>query len=354
MRNLDSSKNAIIRCESELIHHFGQLLHEDPDLSWQSPPGESAQNRLSWIELNLDGQSRRFKPVYSLKPSIPELKSILATWTDEFPPILVAPELTSRILDFCRQERLAAVDLNGRAYVRSPGLLVDRRNLPGRDFRFELEPRNVFVGKSARIIRSLLTDRDRIWTQGELVERTKASSGLVSRIIQHLISQGFIEKQSPRELKLCDPMSLIDAWVKRDDFNRRASTTRFAVFGNDPFAVAQQLANWADSQAVPIAFTQWIGAWLRHPYTEPLIASAYVSRLPEPATLESLAMRPVSEAGKVWLHVPNEEGVFLETRCVQGLPLASDAQIYLDLQNTGLRGPDQADALRHWEGFCRP
>ena len=29
-------------------------------------------------------------------------------------------------------------------------------------------------------------------------------------------------------------------------------------------------------------------------------------------------------------------------------------EICLDLLNTGLRGPDQAAALRDWEGFCRP
>ena len=46
--------------------------------------------------------------------------------------------------------------------------------------------------------------------------------------------------------------------------------------------------------------------------------------------------------------------MFLETQTVKGLPLATDAQIYLDLLKTGLRGPDQAAALRQWEGFCRP
>jgi len=84
------------------------------------------------------------------------------------------------------------------------------------------------------------------------------------------------------------------------------------------------------------------------------VTSAYVARLPEPATLGKLGLRPVSEAGKLWLHVPNDEGVFLETRSSQDLPLASDAQIYVDLQHTGLRGPDQAAALRNWAGFCRP
>ncbi len=354
MKINDSSISAALRHESELIHHFRQLLDDESDLHWKIPSEAPAGEHLSSVELELDGRLIRFKPVYSLKPSIPKLESILASWTDSLPPLLIAPELIPRILDFCRQKSLAALDLNGRVYLRIEGVLVDRRSLPGRNFRFELEPRNVFVGKSARIIRSLLTDRNRIWKQSELVDRAKASSGLVSRIVQHLISQGFIEKQSPREFRLRDPLGLIEAWVKADDFNRRITVARYTAFGSNPLEIAQQLKSWAAAQSVSIAFTQWIGGWLRHPYTEPVITSAYVDRLPETASLEQFGFRRVTDAGKVWFFVPDDEGVFLETHTIQDLPLVSDAQIYLDLQNTGLRGPEQADALRHWEGFCQP
>ena len=353
MKTTDTSKNAAIRHESELVHHFRQLIDDEPELKWNLPSATAANERLPWVALELDAHPLRFKPVYSLKPSIPELESILAGWKETLLPLLVAPELRPWILDFCREKRLAAVDLNGRTYLRAEGLLVDRRQLPGRDFRFELEPRNVFVGKSARVIRGLLTERDRVWTQSELVERTKASSGLVSRIVQHLISQSFIEKQSPREFHLSNPLGLIDAWVKADDFHRRSPATRYTAFGGSPIEIAHQLHAWAGEQSVPIAFTQWIAGWLRHPYTEPVLTSAYVSRVPEDATLERLGFRHVTDAGKVWLLVPDDEGVFLETQETQGLPLASDAQVYLDLQRTGLRGPDQAAALRNWEGFCR-
>lgn len=348
----DYSKQADIRYESELVSHFSQLIKADPDLRWQVPPGTN-DVRLQWIELNLDNHSRRFKPFYSLKPSIPELESVLVDWKHSDPPLLVVPELSARVLDFCRQKELAAVDLNGRAIIRATGLLVDRRALPGRSFRFQLEPRNVFVGKSARIIRTLLTDRDRVWSQSELVGRSKASSGLVSRIVHHLISQGFIEKKSSREFRLSDPLGLVDAWVKSDDFNRRTTTARYTALGGNPLELARQLQTWANEQSVSVAFTQWIAGWLRHPFTEPAIASAYIARLPEAATLEQLGFRPVTEAGKAWLYIPDDEGVFLETQKIQGLTLASDAQIYVDLQRTGLRGPDQAAALRGWEGFCR-
>ena len=347
------SKQIAIRHESELLHHFSQLIEADPDLRWQVPPDAPIQGRLLWVELRLDDSSQRFKTVYSLKPSLPQLESLLADWKDPEPPLLIAPELSPRVLELCHRKRLAAVDLNGQAYIRAAGILVDRRPLPGRNFRFQLEPRNVFVGKSARIIRTLLTDRDRTWSQSELGDRTEASSGLVSRIVQHLISQGFIAKKNAREFHLKSPLELVAAWVKADDVNRRTTTTRYTTFGGSPIDVARQLHTWAGEQSVPIAFTQWIAAALRHPYTEPVVTSAYVARLPDAATLERLGLRPVTDAGKVWLLLPDDEGVFLETRNIQGLPLASDAQIYLDLQNTGLRGPDQAAALRNWEGFCR-
>jgi hypothetical protein len=351
----NSSKTAVVRTERELIYHFRQLIEDERELQWRVPPGHLNQTHPLVVELNLDGRTFQFKPIYLLKPSIPELQQILIKWPHSpAPALLVVPELNERILEFCRQIKLAAIDLNGRAYLRAEGLLVDRRSLYGRDFRFELEPRNVFVGKSASIIRSLLTDRNHIWVQSKLVSRTKASSGLVSRIVQHLISQGFLQKQSSREFRLRDPLGLIDSWVKADDFNRRATLTRCTAFGGSPLEAARQLQSWAKEQSVPIAFTQWIAGWLRHPYTEPVVTSAYVARLPEAATLERLGLRPVNDAGKVWLYVPTDEGVFLETQTVRDLTLATDAQIYLDLQSTGLRGPDQAAALRNWEGFCRP
>jgi hypothetical protein len=347
------SKQVDIRYESELVKHFTQLIENEQDLRWQTPEDSASHERLLWLKLVLDDRSQRFKLVYSLKPSLPQLESLLAEWKAAEPPLLVVPELSQRVLELCRRKRLAAVDLNGRAFIRAAGILVDRGPLPGLNFRFHLEPRNIFVGKSARIIRTLLTDRDRVWSQIELIHRAKASSGLVSRIVQHLISQGFLEKQTARAFRLSSPLELLDAWVKDDDLDQWTLSTRYTTFAGNPLETARRLQSWAAEQSVPIAFTQWLAASLRHAYTEPIVTSAYVARLPGTAALQHLDLRPVTDAGKVWLLVPDDEGVFLETRTVQNLSLASDAQIYLDLQKTGLRGPDQAVALRNWDGFCR-
>lgn len=352
MKILDSSKGAIIRHESELALHFREFLPDDPDLHWHLPPGTS-QPRLDHVEVELDSQRIALRPVYELKPSLPWLENLKGSPASPR-PLVVTPELSPRILAACKELGIAAIDLNGRTWLRAPGLLVDRRPLPGRSFSYELEPRNIFVGKSARIVRCLLTDRDRLWTQAEIVPRTKASSGLVSRIVQHLISQGFAEKTSAREFRLRDWHGLLGEWVESDRFPKRTSTTLYAGFFGPPLELAERLQQWAKAEKAPLAFTQWIAAWTRHPYTEPVVCSAYVTRPPDAATLEQLGLRAVTEGGKLWLHVPDDEGILTETQTCNNLTLVSDAQIYLDLQRTGLRGPDAAAALREWEGFCRP
>lgn len=348
MKDSESSKSAIVRYQSELVTHFHDFVREDRDLHWDHG-GFQPSGTLS---LEFDGRRLVFQPLYELKPSLPWLESLTVARSSPR-PLVVTPELSPRIAAACKERGIGAIDLNGRTWLRAPGLLVDRRPLPGRSFRYELEPRNIFVGKSVRIVRCLLTDRARVWTQAEIVLRTDASSGLVSRIVQHLISQGFVEKISAREFRLGDWQGLLDEWVASDSLSKRTRITRYAGFlESTQELVAHRLQQWAAEEKVPLAFTQWIAAWVRHPYTEPVVCSAYVSRLPEAATLDQLGLRPVEEGGKLWLLIPEDEGILKETQSENGLTLVTDAQIYVDLQRTGLRGPEAAAALCEWDGFC--
>jgi hypothetical protein len=257
-------------------------------------------------------------------------------------------------LQTCQQQHVSVADLNGQIYLRARNFLLSLPGLPGRDIRFEQEPRNIFGGKSARIVRSLLSDPKRTWRQADLVLRTSATSGLVSRIVTHLTHQGYLKKTDARRFRIVSPSALLDAWAQADDFSRRVTTYRFTTLNPDPLELAKKTSEAFGGKKIEHAFTQWIAAWLRHPYTEPPLVSLYVSHLPPQSVLDKLEFQPVNDAGRVWLHVPSDGGVFLETRDVQDLPLVADAQIYIDLLKTGLRGPEQAQALRDWPGFCLP
>ena len=68
-------------------------------------------------------------------------------------------------------------------------------------------------------------------------------------------------------------------------------------------------------------------------------------------TAPNSGARRVEEGGRLRLVVPKDEGVFNPAQIVNGLPLASDVQIYLDLVNAGLRGDEAANELRRWPDF---
>ncbi|MCC5841880.1 MAG: hypothetical protein JJT96_17325 [Opitutales bacterium] len=350
---MKSNKDTTVRHVTELPVEFGRLAAESsrPEGFRLIPPG-----RPQKAELELDGRTHRFRLQYELTPPLHDLAT--GEPSNDEAPLLVVPNLTPALLSACRKAKASAADLNGRLYLRAPGLLVELPALAGRRYRFELEPRNIFVGKSARIVRALLADPDRPWKQAELVARTGATSGLVSRIVTHLVRQGLLARSGSgkrnQTLQLTSPDALLDAWVEGDDFSHRVTTHRFHCLEQDSVRLARKLRNVLTHEGPPFAFTQWIAAWLRHPYTEPPLVSLYVPQLPAPDVLDALGLQPVADGGRVWFHLPKDEGVFRETRVVDTLPLVSDAQVYLDLQNTGLRGPDQARALRESSVFCRP
>jgi hypothetical protein len=102
-----------------------------------------------------------------------------------------------------------------------------------------------------------------------------------------------------------------------------------------------------------MAFTQWFAASLRYPYADVPVVTAYRWEFPTEDDQHALSYREVYDGGKVWIVIPRDDGVFRSIQKVAGLPLVSDAQIYLDLVHAGLRGPDQAKVLRQWKGFCR-
>ncbi len=349
IKKLNFSKNMRIGSQQQLIEAFHSVVRQDPDLNWSREA--NALSNTEGIVLNFDGRALDFVVKYRLYPGEEELDKVRE---GSGQPLLVVPCLNDRLLQRCKDVSLSVIDLNGQAWIRSKGVLIDRGPVKGRNYRYDLEPRNIFVGKSERIVRALLTDRDREWTQSELAERAKASSGLLSRVTQYLLKQGYVAKTGSRTFKLNEELSLLDDWVDADRMDRRTRLRRYSGIGFDSVQLEEKVESWAEGGSVKLAFTQWVAAWQRHGYTEPEICSAYVSRHPASEELERFGFREVPDAGNLRLYIPEDEGVFLEAWKPLRLPVVSDAQIYVDLQNTGLRGPEAAQALREWEGFCRP
>jgi|GEM_PF-831147 len=287
--------------------------------------------------------------------------------------LILSPTITDRTAKVYRDVLGANhADLNGRLYLELGTILIDwdpREQQRFPEFNAVRREEALFSNKASRIIRLFLADYRRLWISGDLREEAQGdrlrlwkqneleqdsgiSRGYVSRILQALVDQGYVEKKGlggrsgAAFYYLKDKERLLDDWQKEDNFRKRVMIVEYSVLEADPVRIASSVRDALDGQK--FAFTQWFAAWLRRPTTTPPIVSLYVPS----SVLEWFDLgRRVSSGGNLQLLVAEDEGVFQYKQKADGFPLVCDVQIYLDLISMGNRGPEAARALREWEGF---
>ena len=302
------------------------------------------------LRTEADGVTRCFAVECKLKPSIGDVDRLGALLNrSPYHPLLATVNLSEPLLRRCESVGLSCIDLNGRWMLRHNGLFVNWHLRPFVRYRLDEPERDIFSPRSSRLARVLLSFPDRKWKQYDLVKITRCSSGLLSRLLNEYLRLGWV-KGTRGNWELVNADSLLDAWATADDWKKRGSLRQYSALGQTVDELARRLLTWPAEQPV---FTQWFAASKRFPYTELEIVSAYVHSFPSSEVLKKLGLREVSNGGALWLIVPRDKGVFQTTQTVNGFPLVCDVQIYLDLLKVGFRGPDQAKALRNWEGFRR-
>jgi len=177
------------------------------------------------------------------------------------------------------------------------------------------------------------------------------SLGWVSAVRQQLLAREWAAEE-PGGLRVTKPAVVLDAWVKADEWERRTHTQEYSVLINEPLDLAEKLKAVLGEE--PPVFTQWFAGWLRHPYTTPVVVTAYVRKFPDEALIKEklLGRRVTDGGGRLRLVLPKEEGVLHPQQTAQGFQLVSDVQIYLDLQGAGLRAEEQAEELKRWPDFA--
>ncbi len=302
-------------------------------------------------EVNVSGRKYRFAVVAKAQFQLADIERVArGTRRGAAAPLLATVRLSDSLLKECRNRKLACIDCNGRSWIERPGLSVFR-DINQISYRLVQSVISPFSPKSQRLARLFLHRADQAWGQVALARETGISLGLISRLLRHYETQGWV-KGHRSDWQVANRDSLLDAWVAADRWPKRVELQEYDFLEPDKAVFAGQFYRYL-SPAFSIAYTHWLAATLRHPYGNVPVVSAYCGRFPTADEEKLVSLRRVSGGGKIWLLQPLDPGVFLETRQVNGIPLVSDAQIYLDLLQVGLRGPDQAEALRKWEGFCR-
>jgi hypothetical protein len=341
----------VIHSEAELVEALRKVLDKNIFSIISSEEALPHGRADLTVKVEYEGRSATFIAECKLNPKVSALDQVASHGRGKKHPLLVTVGLSESLVAHCQERGVSCLDLNGRIWIKAPGLLIDRIT-PKSSIRYRLTEAEIrfFSSKSTRLARALLSYPDRTWRQRDLADITSLSQGLLSRLLNHAAGQGWVEGKRGN-WKLAGLDRLLDAWVKADEWSKRITLRQYSTLSSDFSGLARHLVEQSRGD---IAFTQWFAANLRFPYTQPPVVSVYRGELPTEDEKKEHNLREVADGGRLWILVPKDAGVFQTIRTVDGFPIVCDAQIYLDLLQVGLRGPDQAKALRDWEGFCKP
>ena len=260
-------------------------------------------------------------------------------------PVLASAFLSSRARDLCREAGVGYVDLAGNCFLQLDDFylqkVVDRNPFPHRG-----RPPSCFSPVSSRILRALLEEPARTWHVSELAAATRVSLGQSSNVCRRLLEEGYAER-TERRLRLRQPAHLLEAW--RDRYTIQQHTlTGYYSFEQDPRQFLRRLAAVAGERRLRYALTSFAAAQLVAPFVAGVrVVHWYVEdALAIPQWVDALDLRPVEEGPNAMLLVPVDAGVFYRTQAVDGVTLAGNVQLYLDLASDPARGKEQADFLR--------
>lgn len=258
-------------------------------------------------------------------------------------PILMAPYLSSRAQDMCREFDVAYLDFEGNARLAFGSFFLSRRfaKKPPMERR---ELRSLFKPKSAQVLKVMLRDPVRAWRVAELAEASGVSLGHVSNVRKNLLDREWAELVDDG-MRLADPDALLDAW--REAYDPPAGS-------REVFYTTLHGAAWdAALKALPpeaqehVALASFSAAQWLAPFARTGSQYFYADAVGLAQLRSGLKLSVASKGENVVVTVLDDPGLLRDTVFpAPGVVCTSPVQTYLDLAAAGERGREAADHLR--------
>ncbi len=313
----------------------------------EKDPGFDVQFRIE-----LDGKQHTLigevkssgQPRYA-REAILRLKVIATRTNPPAIPVFIAPYLTESTRELCFQQGVSYLDFEGNARMAFDSVYLEIVS-PNRPSSPRREYRSLFKGRSAKVLRVLLSSPDRSWKLTDLAQESCVSIGHVSNVQSSLLDREWAERND-LGLSLTAPRALLDAWSAAYErplvAERRFYTTLHGSMLEealrDLFRSAKEAAHLATAS---FSAAQWIS-----PFGRTATQYFYADEDKVDLLKDSLRLSSPAKGENVIVWIPKDRDVYFgSAEQARGIRCTSALQTYLDLMQGGERGREAADHLR--------
>ena len=299
-----------------------------------------------WVlicEVKGDGQPRNVRgAALALRDYVQ--RSASANGSAHAYPVLIAPFISPTSAAICNEIGVGFLDLAGNCRLAFGRVYIEK-SAAQNPFRSRRVQRSIFSPKSARILRIMLADPNRLWRVAQLAEQGKVSLGQVSNLRQRLLDEEWAAADKGG-VRLSKPRELLEAWRRAYRLEVARSEDCYTLLHGEPLdkALRTLLAEAGRGRHAVLA-SYSAARWLA-PFARVASLYFYVDEQGESVIRQHLQLEPAAKGANVSLMRPKDEGVFLDRfEAADGIWCTSPIQTYLDLAVSGERGAEAAEHL---------
>ncbi len=254
--------------------------------------------------------------------------------------VFIAPYISPRAAEICESESVGYLDLSGNCLLSFDKIFIQKKNYPNQ-FKEKRDLKSLYAPKAERILRVLLCNPGKKWKIQELAVESGVSLGQASNVKKILFDRELISgKRGGFSLK--DPVALLREWAGTYDYRKNVVQEFYSLKSVTDIETA--LAAYCNNKKIKYALTGFSGASRIEPAVRYKKAMVYAADLAEEA-FSAISLKAVKSGGNLLLFTPYDDGVFYGSTKVNEIQVASEIQLYLDLQGFRGRGEEAAEVL---------
>ncbi len=262
--------------------------------------------------------------------------------------VVIAPYISERTAAICKDKGIGYFDYSGNCYYVGHSIyLCEKGNkniVPQKGKADTIFEKSSIV--SSKILRMIFTDISKCWRIKHLSEDVGCSIGQVSKVINYLQENAWIEK-TKEGYKLSEPESLIKEW---SNTYRKKETRAIAAYSLDsPAILEKKIADIKQKMRIDCYLTGFSGGVRYAPVVRYNKVHVYMHPEDIAETMDYLGLKEVDSGSNVTVYCLDNDSYIKDAKEIGGCKVVSPVQIYLDAMQLKGRGEELAEAVYNRE-----
>lgn len=259
--------------------------------------------------------------------------------------VLVSPYMSERTAQICEKNGVGYFDYAGNCWFVGHSIYLSERGNKNLEPEKSTASTSIFERSavvSSLILRELFADTNRIWRLKHLSETVGCSIGQVSKVMNFLIKNVWVEKLA-EGYRILEPEMLLMEWSKTYGKKKVSACSCYSL--DRPSVLEEKLGNLKQEMGIDYYLTGFSGGVRYAPVVRYNKVHVYIAPEDILEALAYLELKQVDSGANVIIYSLENDSYKKDSRIIGNDMVASPVQVYLDSMQIKGRGVELAEAV---------